>query len=324
MAVIKNTLTDEKITLQVQHTFGRQAETCNTVLTHANMSRLHAVISWDGDCWAIKDSNSSNGTYRNGNKQKGGVNYPLSKHDKLQFGSLQAECWEILSLDPPKSLLTPLTPGLQTIELDNIAALPSDENPEITLYLNEGGQWLCESAAGVAILQSGDLVGTHDQTWRFIDNKPATKTSTNDGPQSPPEHICYEFDVSQNEEHVSIKLAIDDEDTDLGQRSHHYLLLLLARQRLQDKNQGIAESEQGWINKKVLMKMLGFEETHINIQIYRFRKQLVAALPNILALHNAIERRSGELRLSCANIVIRGGMKIDQDCAQVKHQKSPG
>ena len=70
------------------------------------------------------------------------------------------------------------------------------------------------------------------------------------------------------------------------------------------------KADQGWLDKEKLGKMLKLNENHINIQIYRFRKQLISASPQSLALPQAIERRSGEIRIACDNIEIHGGMQL--------------
>ena len=50
--------------------------------------------------------------------------------------------------------------------------------------------------------------------------------------------MALEFNVSQDEEETQLSLRVDDQEMDLGTRSHHYLLLLLARTRIQDKDAG--------------------------------------------------------------------------------------
>lgn len=314
MAILKNTRTQESITLLSQHTFGRQPETCATLIQQTEVSRLHAVISWDGEHWLLKDS-SSNGTYRNGKRQQPGVNYPLQRRDTIQFSSPNADKWEVTSLAPPQSQLIPISEDAPPIALDQIAVLPSEESPEITLYKNEEGQWLCESPAGTVVLKSGDLVGTPRQAWRFLDSKPSAKTTANEIP-TPPNKIQFVFDVSQNEEHVSLQIIIDTKKVELGERSHHYLLLVLARQRLEDRQRGIEEKEQGWLDKSVLMRMLGLEENHINIQIYRFRKQLLGINSGATILYNAIERRPGELRFASSELIVRGGTRLPSTAFQ--------
>lgn len=305
---MQNSFTQETVVLQVQHTVGRQEETCLTIIKSPEMSRLHAVIFWDGECWMLKDT-STNGTFINGEKQKTGTNQRLNKGDKIHFGSLQTSFWELKEISAPQSMLLPITPGLATITLDKIVALPSPEIPEAILYVNDEGQWMCESQSGTAVLQSGDLVGTTLEKWRFIDSKPSIRTKTIDvNTFTPPNNIKFVFHVSQNEEHVSLTLIVDGEQISLDERSHHYLLLSLARKRLEDKLLNVSEPEQGWIDKDLFSKMLGLQENHINIQIYRFRKQIISILPNAMVLHKAIERRAGELRFAYDNIDIIGGV----------------
>jgi len=72
----------------------------------------------------------------------------------------------------------------------------------------------------------------------------------------------------------------------------------------------LIKADQGWLDKEALGKMLKLSENHINIQIYRFRKQLISVSPQSLALPQAIERRSGEIRIACDSIEINGGMNF--------------
>ncbi len=98
---------------------------------------------------------------------------------------------------------------------------------------------------------------------------------------------------------------------DLVKRNHHYLMLLLARKRLEDRENGISEEEQGWMDKGQLCKMLGLSESHINILVYRFRKQVISLLPRSLNFPQAIERRNGEIRFAYKDIDISGGAIVD-------------
>jgi len=310
MATLLNKQTGEKITLVAQHIFGRHPDASNTVLLSEDVSRMHAVIFWEGEQWILKDT-STNGTFINGKMLIRGEKNRLNQEDKINFGSTLSDTWELLNSDAPKCMLTPLKAGLPTIELDSIIALPSENAPEVTLYLTAEGQWICESPIGTNRLESGDLVGTHENMWRFIDANPTVETRTIEKkPVASPHNIEFFFHVSQNEEHVSLTLKIDTQKFELGERTHHYLILVLARQRLADKAKKLTEREQGWVNKGVLSGMLGLSEDHINIQIYRFRKQITSALPKSLVLHQTIERRTGELRFAHSVIQIDGGLPL--------------
>ena len=175
--------------------------------------------------------------------------------------------------------------------------------------MSPAGEWICESDSGVSVLASGDLVGTNECVWQFMEAKTVAPTLQLEAQaQADAADIAVSFEVSQNEEHVALKINIDHLEYDLGERNHHYLLLLLARQRITDKQAGIDDAEQGWVEKERLSQMLGQSETHINIQVYRFRKQLIKALPPSLVLPQVIERRTGEIRFVYDNVSIVGGM----------------
>jgi len=111
-----------------------------------------------------------------------------------------------------------------------------------------------------------------------------------------------------------------EEHIDLLTRSHHYLTLCLARQRAKDIQAGLDDSEQGWVYAELLAKDLGFDASHLNIQIYRMRKQFVDALNNSCESSNIIERSAGKLRLASKFFCITKGDKVECDTRQFSQQ----
>ncbi len=322
MAKILNKNSQETVTLLNQHIFGRHPGTSHTILSQVDASRMHATIMWDGEDWLLQDS-STNGSYVNGKQVATGIKHRLHKGDLIHFASLSAETWEVKDASAPKSLLVPVSSGLPSIELESLAVLPNEESPEITLYMSPNGHWVCESQAGISVLKTGDLVGTNELTWRFIEASVSEETQRLETAEvSAYPQIGIYFDVSQNEEHVSLKFKMDEQEYDLGQRNHHYLLLLLARKRIEDKLKGLDDAEQGWVDKELLSKMLGQSESHINIQVYRFRKQIVNVLPKSFCLPQAIERRTREIRFAYSNVEITGGTKITINESTQSEQQS--
>jgi hypothetical protein len=318
MAIIIGERTGVKVELQPQHVFGRHP-TAATPLTNAQASRTHAVVIWDGEVWLIKDT-SSNGTYINGQYLARGAQQVLNVNDQIQFGSDQADTWTVHDVSPPDSLLIPITLGLPTITLGEITALPSENDPQISIYRTHRGVWMCETAASVYELKTGDRVGTADKQWRFVCAQASIQTEVirNKMP-SEEKQLLFRFEVSQNEEHVSLLVNVDEQTLDLDIRNHHYLVLLLARKYLSDKSSGVADSESGWIDKDLLGKMLGLGGNHINIQIYRFRKQFVEAYPDADHLPQIIERRPGEVRFSPNPVEIIGGVSLENQHGLMGH-----
>lgn len=319
MAMMLNEATGNNVLLQPQHIFGRHP-TAATQLTNLEASRTHAVIIWDGENWILQDT-SSNGTFINGERLKKGDKVLLKMGDRVQFGNVHVENWFIKDVMPPESVLLPLTLGLETIHLQAVTALPSEDFPEVSIYASPDGQWLCETSEGTVILKTGDCVGTSEYQWRFVDAKASIETDVLSNKQPLIfDDIRFSFDVSQNEEHVSLTLTLDETPIDLGERNHHYVLLLLARKLIEDSKLGVCESEKGWLDKDLLCDMLGQSENHMNIHIYRFRKQLSALYPDAEQLSSLIERRTGEIRFSPLEIDIFGGLTIDP---KAQHQGKP-
>ncbi|WP_045859151.1 FHA domain-containing protein [Teredinibacter purpureus] len=306
MAIIVNKKTNLTITLHVNHTFGRDCKTNITCLQSPGASRNHASIAWNGDTWLLKDT-SSNGTFVEGVRVSSGCYVPINAHVNIQFGHLSIDTWELLDLSAPVTCLIPLYADLPSIPLHDVEILTVDGD-DIMIYLAEGGQWVCESDAEITPLKTGYRVGLNGQYWMFMDAHPCGPTATSDMLPAL-DNIEFCFNVSRDEEHVLLHIRANNERIDFGERSHHYLLLHLARQRLTDHRLGYSEPERGWIATDQLAKDLGLSMQHANTQVYRFRKLVAEKLPENCTLQQVIERRPGQLRFAYNNIQIAGGIQ---------------
>ena len=120
--------------------------------------------------------------------------------------------------------------------------------------------------------------------------------------------------MSKDEEHVSLDLTVNGESISLGERSHHYLLLILARHRLKDA--ALPQGEQGWVYSEELSRLLRLSETHVNIQIYRIRKQVGTTFPPTFSASPVLERRPGQLRFGYNDIQVFGGHAVESLATQ--------
>lgn len=307
MARLLDNQNGQTIELLAQHIIGRHPSSANTVIVNPKVSRIHATISWDGEQWLVRDS-STNGTFINGKRLIHEQEQVLAVGDHIGIVDKANDCFTVDSLESPACMLIPETAGTPLIILQNLVVLPNEQTPLLTLYQDADGLWYCEDIDGKRNIINGSKIGVLDNIWRFIEASGCAATIGAVG-QTDNDNITVYFNVSQNEEHVSLSVKVGAQVFDLGERSHHYLLLLLARQRLSDKAAGISESERGWVGKEALIKALGMEETHINIQIYRLRKQIVDTLPQHLLLSHMIEKRRGYVRIVWDEIHIEGGLR---------------
>lgn len=303
MAIILNQSSQEKVIVRSPHVFGRHPATAHTILTDQSASRIHATVYWEGNSWLIKDS-SSNGTFLNAQRLTVGQKYKLTKSDTIQFGDTQATPWLVVDLSQPKSMLFLKGKHSHCIELNDLTVLPHNTHPEISIYRNSQSQWVMENQHEHIVLESGDLVTVDEQQWVFI--SPDDIDETKPVVQTPEEPPVLNFAVSKDEEHVDLTIQFNQQNIQLGERVHHYLLLCLARKRISDQRLGINHQEQGWLEKEILSKMTGMDEKHINIQIYRFRKHILS-IPNTAHLLSLIERRRGQLRIATDSINVSGG-----------------
>jgi hypothetical protein len=91
---------------------------------------------------------------------------------------------------------------------------------------------------------------------------------------------------------------------DLGSRSHNYLLLTLARKRLEDTSNGLPETSCGWTYQEDLVAGLNVEPPALNLDVYRLRQQFGAV--GVADAANIIERRprTRQLRIGTAHIAV--------------------
>jgi hypothetical protein len=271
---------------------------------------LHASILWNGTYWLIHDT-STNGNFINGQSLVTGIKTKLETGDIIQFGAINADKWIFENNDAPKNMLVSIDNDNNTIELDGIVALPNDQSPEVTIYQEQNGEWVYEDQSGITTLQAGLKITIKQASCYFVNAYTFDETIKAESIDNiSVANIKTHFNVSKNEEHVSLNIQFMNQPINLGERTHHYLLLLLARKRLKDKLAGFDETEQGWIDKDLLSQQIGLEENHINILIYRFRKQLLKAKPSAMKLLQIIERRRGGIRFASASIEIDGGNVI--------------
>ena len=305
MATLFNVKKKDSIVLRSQHLFGRHAGSCHTLLDCPEASRMHATVAWNGARWLLQD-NSSNGTFVNGTKIKPNFKQHIAAGDELQFGSLNADVWEVQNDNPPTALLVSLNVVnsniAQEIELSGALTVP-----EASFYQADDGKWLCENLSGVVELNTGDKIATSLGVWLFVgvDDVESTVPAPQEVNES--EEVQASFVVSKNEEHVTLTISDCGGCYDFGERTHHELMLYLARKRLSDRKTGVVESEQGWVDKELLSQQTGLDEKHINILIYRLRQQLIHADSGHLKLLQVVERRRGALRFALGEICISGG-----------------
>jgi len=311
MALLLEKYTQCRVHLRATHLFGRNRSKVDTFIDGADASQIHASIRWDGGAWLLHD-HSRNGTYVDSRPLASGGHHVLARGDTLHFASGARQCWNVLDLAPPAAVLLPADPAKAAIELTGLHFLPDSHGPEAAIYQDGQGAWQYEDATGCRAMQDGETLRLGQHSWRYFNSTPMDATTPIEldtaGDAAP---LQFNFAVSQNEEHVELSIRTGCGLVDLGERSHHYGLLTLARQRLLDARRGFDRYSQGWLGTDELAQMLHIDPKHLNMQLHRARQQIGVAVTATPSSVNVIERRRGELRFGSVVFQIRRGAQLE-------------
>jgi hypothetical protein len=281
---------------------GRDAS-CDLRLRDPRVSQLHARLVCQKDGWSLEDLGSRNGLSLNGRPVLPNTPRSLKVNDVLVVGT-QDEAWRVMRLGSA-GLFARASSG-ETLTGTDYLCLPAGSAPEATIYQQSTGRWVVERPDSIQRIDNRDVVVVCGQTWRlFI---PGTDLQTQEARDRALgiDGIALSFAVSSDEENVRVTLQGDRHQIDLKVRSHHYLLLTLARARVADQQQdGLSPSEHGWLYQDKLCQMLALDSSAIYLQIHRARRQLEAA--GIARSADIVERRpgSGQLRIGVAALEVR-------------------
>lgn len=129
------------------------------------------------------------------------------------------------------------------------------------------------------------------------------------------------FHVSADDWHVRLQIEQGEQQLDLGERVHHYVLLLLAREFCQQQDQQRLNGNTacdplslGWIERECLHKMIGDSDTQLNVKIFRAIKQISCALASAsLPTFKPVLTRVGCIRFACPNFTIFKDSSLEYD-----------
>lgn len=261
------------------------------------------MIWWQGGQWKIRDLGSRNGTRLDGELLDDGEVMLLEVGASLQFGDYPL-LWAVESIVEPTPMAQQVDGEGLVVSEDNIIALPDEHAPVAVIYGDERDGWQLESGDEVRTVADLDVVSVAGKAWRlFLPHSLPPTVERSEGPLHLAD-LTLEFEVSADEEHVSLVARAGATKLQLGSRAHHYALLLLARARLADAE--LSPNERGWIYVDELQAMLQLDREQLNMAVYRARKQLSAA--GVLDARGLIERRTDtrQVRLGVARIELLG------------------
>jgi hypothetical protein len=291
-----------------RHVVGR-SRLADLRMTDPTVSGEHAVLRWTGREWELHDLGSRNGTSVDGRKLASGERVTIGRGAVIAFGQPE-NAWRLDDDAAPTIMATAENAGEPLCARNDLLALPSDEEPEAVIFRDPGGNWLIEQSGETARVADRTTVraGGRDYLLRVPDV--IAPTWDNSSPAPHLTALTLQFSVSRDEEYVALVARGEHHVIDLGARAHHNVLLTLARSRLEDRKarqeRGAPppESSEGWVYQDELADRLAIDETHLNVAVFRCRRQLAEA--GIVGAASIIERRrpTRELRLGVSRIEI--------------------
>ena len=301
MAAIRKRGGGEEIVLSSQHLVGR-APRANLRINDNLVSGTHAEIRWDGATWELRDLDSRNGTFVDGEKLAPSERRTVMTGSRIAFGDPddvyvliddKAPCPNAVSSD-----------GTRREALEGPLLLPDPDNVVYFVY-QEGPGWHAEDLDGVGqAVVTGDLLQIGDASWTLDLPMITERTRSLGDGKLTVGTITLRFTVSRNEEHVDLDLIHDGKKTRLPDRAYWYTLLNLARVHYNDRQSGVEREEMGWIHIDDLTAMLGIEHNTLHQHLCRAKRSL--ARVKVIDYSRLVERRTQarQLRIGVHDIEI--------------------
>lgn len=290
MAVLENLATGALIPVSARMVIGR-ATTATLRLADKRVSGEHATVRYTGNGWEIRDLGSRNGTFVDGKRLGPGDAAEIKRGSKLSFGDAAPE-YTLIDDSAPGAVARELRSGQLVAAKDGLLGLPSAERPEILVFATAPGEWCAEMGDERKEITDGDVIEAGGLSFS-LSLPHATEGTLTVAASARLETVTFRFAVSRDEEHVRLTLVHRGGQVPLEPREHGYVLLTLARQRLEDKD--LPGSEQGWVDRDRLLKMLQLDPNGLNVAIYRARGQLAAA--GVEDAVGIVEVRRGQRRI---------------------------
>lgn len=303
----------ERVYLKQSHLFGRLGNAVDTCLSDAAVSRLHFLLEYHAPNWFLVDY-SRNGTWLNDKRIAKGEQVLVQQNDIIAIGERHATSFVFNDASAPADILCRRSsrdsPIVETLKLQADNHLPNQQNCQIRIK-RQADSWVVEHKHAQTVLHDGDWITINQESWQAVLTQvPNCTIELQDNPPTLSE-LVFHLHTSMDEETTSARIVSHQGEVRLPVRSHHYLLLLLARQRITDSGQNLDVTEQGWMYMETLMSMLGMPETLINIQIHRARKQLESSLESLFSGKDLVQRRAGQVRLGFSQFAIHKGEKLE-------------
>lgn len=253
-------------------------------------SQEHALLVWSGRSWSVRDLDSTNGTYVDGVCLPAGAQRPLAQGAQLAFGAAE-DVWILADARAPGAFAIDLGTRRVVTPVDGVLSLTSGQE-EVLASVDPQGEILLDRDGEPARAQAPAVIPVGNTSWWVLPPASSPDGTPLASSEYGIEGASFHFKVPRTEERVALTIVFGGASTELAPREHIYLLLVLARARLADRER--PAEERGWLHRDKLLSMLRIEESALRVALHRARAQVAeAGLPDAEGL---IESRRPFLR----------------------------
>lgn len=308
MALLIQPATGLRFTLAARTLVGRSTA-CALTLKNPRVSNEHAVIFYDAARgWGLRDLGSRNGTRVDGHAVPVGDRHRLEVGQELLFGD---DHWIVDDIGPP--VATACAPdGRRRRARGGLLALPDPDDPQATIYLGPDRRWILEHGETLRVVLDGEILELDGVPWQLELPRPTELAAGGAGGTTVDDTLplalstvrAMHVAVSRDQETIEITLRFPDAEVLLQHRSHHYLLFVLARARITDREAGIEPAEQGWMYVEDVCREVGITPERMYVEVFRARRHVAdQGVPDAVDL---FERRTHtrQIRLGVAPVTI--------------------
>lgn len=301
MAQLESLTQRTRLHLETDVLIGRSSR-CTLRIDDSRVSGEHANLRWNGECWLLKDLGSLNGTTVDGRALTPGESVILSEGAHIAFGH-PSHVWTLADGAAPTAMALSLDGGQTVAANDGLLALPSPEQPLLTVHRDPQGAWWVEGEGATWEIADQVSLTAGGRKFRLCLPHVSARTTPLLGfVGRRVSELSISFHPSADLEHIEIEVACGGVSERLGARNHNEMLLVMARARTRDQERGLSEAECGWIYQDELCKALGLESDRLNVDVYRVRRQIAGL--GLLDPASIIERRvkTRELRIGTSRL----------------------
>jgi hypothetical protein len=309
MPSMREIRTGRTVAFELDLTIGR-SKASGLCLADAYASMTHASIVEVGGKWTVRDLCSRNGTFVDGTLVSPGKSVPLRAGTRVSFGARRAE-WIFADARRAQCVAEPLEGGDPVVMRHGLLALPSEDDPRVTVYEHRWGGWVVErSGEDDRDSQSVDVVRVGDRAWRLRCPAAVRGKRFAHPVHTPPVSIL----ISNDGECLEVRLGPKDRPIAMRARDEDYLLLSLVRRCLAGRRGDVTDWERGWMYEDRAPEPPNGAPPRVDLDVFRIRQRAAVAgleYPADVILRHAATR---QLRIGTTEVslFVRGAGGIEQ------------